>query len=548
MMRSREARFSWLPLAAAFLSLAPAASAVTIDWVTVGDPGNPADTQVMGDGTTGYGAVAYSYRIGKYEVTNAQYVEFLNGKAASDPLLLFNSGENHIHQGIFRSGSPGSYTYSAVAGREDWPVNHVSFYDALRFANWLYNGQGDGDTETGAYTLLGGTYVPSNGATVTRNAGAKIFLTSEDEWYKAAYYDAATTSYHAYPFADGFNGAACEVPAGSTSHSANCDGIVGDDIFSFPTDVGAYINSPSPSGTFDQLGNVWEWNEAIANNTYKHRSLRGASFRDGIQSLSSSSRANAPPASENMHIGFRVATVIPEPSTGLLLAGGIAALSAVRRRHYRSLKYRTSFNTIIFVAVLVLGPKPGFGTTVNVDLDGAPSGTLVVGLGASFAQTFMGQTVVDSRGISGVPDAPLALDPAGGMLIVDIIDTGVSPATETLHPQPELIAPLSVLLDSPATSVSWIMGLAQNGTVDIDFFDPAGNLVNSVHQALVPGYNFYTYGAFGAFSGFTIFNNMDRRGLRYTTFSYQAVPEPSTALLLATGLAAIAVRRRTTPH
>ena len=37
------------------------------------------------------------------------------------------------------------------------PVNYVDFYDALRFANWMNNGQGNGDTETGAYTLLGGT-------------------------------------------------------------------------------------------------------------------------------------------------------------------------------------------------------------------------------------------------------------------------------------------------------------------------------------------------------------------------------------------------------
>jgi hypothetical protein len=61
-------------------------------------------------------------------------------------------------------------------------VLDASFFDALRFANWLNNGQGNGDTETGAYTLLGGTPVPSNGATLARNAGATIFVTSEDEW------------------------------------------------------------------------------------------------------------------------------------------------------------------------------------------------------------------------------------------------------------------------------------------------------------------------------------------------------------------------------
>ncbi len=73
----------------------------------------------------------------------------------------------------------------------DKPVNYVSWYDSIRFANWLNNGQGTGDTETGAYTLLGGTPTPSNGVSITRNAGATWFLPSEDEWYKAAYHQPA---------------------------------------------------------------------------------------------------------------------------------------------------------------------------------------------------------------------------------------------------------------------------------------------------------------------------------------------------------------------
>src|SRR6185295_16310335 len=100
---------------------------------------------------------------------------------------LYNTsmGSGSEFGGITRSGSSGSYTYSAIAGRENMPVNFVSCFDAIRFANWMNNGQGSGDTESGAYTLLGGTATPSNGFTVTRNAGATTFLTTEDEWYKA---------------------------------------------------------------------------------------------------------------------------------------------------------------------------------------------------------------------------------------------------------------------------------------------------------------------------------------------------------------------------
>jgi formylglycine-generating enzyme required for sulfatase activity len=72
------------------LLIASAASAVTMAWTPIGNPGNRADTAVMGDGTTGYGSVPYAYNIGTYEVTNAQYTEFLNAKAKSDPLDLWN--------------------------------------------------------------------------------------------------------------------------------------------------------------------------------------------------------------------------------------------------------------------------------------------------------------------------------------------------------------------------------------------------------------------------------------------------------------------------
>ncbi len=60
------------------------ARAVTIDMVTVGDPGNTADT-------TTYGAVADAFQIGKYEVTIGQYTDFLNAVAATDPYSLYNA-------------------------------------------------------------------------------------------------------------------------------------------------------------------------------------------------------------------------------------------------------------------------------------------------------------------------------------------------------------------------------------------------------------------------------------------------------------------------
>jgi sulfatase modifying factor 1 len=308
------------PLAAgAALSLligSATSTAVTMAWTPIGNPGNAADN-------TGYGAVGYAYSIGTYEVTNAQYVEFLNAKAASDPFGLYNTSMGAgFGGGITRTGVSGSYSYSAIAGRANMPVNYVSFYDALRFANWLNNGQGAGDTETGAYTLLGGTATPINGGTVTRNALATIFLTSENEWYKAAYYSALSTSYFEFP--TGSDTQTSCAPPSATANSANCNSAVGD-----LTIRGSYTGSASPYGTFDQGGNVWEWDEAIISGSC--RGIRGGSFGNIALFLSASVVPGCDdPTHESSTAGFRL-VLIPEPSTGLLVIAGLLGIAGSRR-------------------------------------------------------------------------------------------------------------------------------------------------------------------------------------------------------------------------
>ncbi len=294
-----------------------------IDWVIVGDPGNAADD-------TGFGAVATAYRIGEFEVTNAQYVEFLNAKAASDPLELWPDAGGGI-QNIGRIGSPGSYTY--LTSQPSRAVHHVDFYDALRFANWLHNGRGNGDTETGAYTLLGGTPLPSNFSSLTRNPGAEFFVPSEDEWYKAAYYDALSESYFDYP-AGSDTQIVCAA-AGPTPNTAACGGGLPVN----PSVVGSYTGSASPYGTFDQGGNVAEWTEGTIPSTIL-RVLRGGSKASDPSSLGASSRVPTTSTRDDSVPGFRVASRLPDvPSMhpiGLYLALpillAVAALMAPRRR------------------------------------------------------------------------------------------------------------------------------------------------------------------------------------------------------------------------
>lgn len=74
-----------------FLSALPigsASAAVDIDWVTVGSPINACDPKGVSDC---FGAVSYEYRIGRHEVTNDQYAEFLNSVASTDTNGLYNT-------------------------------------------------------------------------------------------------------------------------------------------------------------------------------------------------------------------------------------------------------------------------------------------------------------------------------------------------------------------------------------------------------------------------------------------------------------------------
>jgi len=302
-----------------------------LETVTVGDPGNDPDTRY---GTPGYGSVGYAYNIGKYEVTAAQYADFLNNKAATygDPYgygLYNKSMAGTYGCKIQRSGdgTPADpYVYTVA---DDWanrPVNYISFWDACRFANWLHNGQGNGDTETGAYTLNG--YSSEDDRTIYRNANWKWAVTSEDEWYKAAYYKGGGTNASYWVFPTQSNTPPTHKAPTSGANSANYMHVVGQ-----TTNVGAYTGSASAYGTFDQAGNVWEWNEAIVydGSDHAYRGQRGGSYYNLGYTLPASNRYYTAPTLESSLLGFRV-SYVPEPSPIIALAGGLISLLGMRRR------------------------------------------------------------------------------------------------------------------------------------------------------------------------------------------------------------------------
>ena len=287
-----------LALLASISLVSPAKALVSINWTNIGNPGNAADP------TYGGGAVSYVYNIGTYDVTNAQYVEFLNAKGASNSAGIYNSTMgwtggtytygNYTFGNIIQSGRSGSYTYSVSSTYANNPVVGVSWFDAARFCNWLQNGQGSGDMETGAYTLNGAN---SSGQIILANTNALIRLPTVNEWYKAAYYNGATGTYSLYP--DGRN----NVTPADANYSYINGGV-----------VNVNYGTPSSYGAYDMGGNVWQWNDYF---WYEYtlpydstRGLRGGAWDNSCgyysDALTPKHSLSCDPAFVSSYIGFRV--------------------------------------------------------------------------------------------------------------------------------------------------------------------------------------------------------------------------------------------------
>jgi formylglycine-generating enzyme required for sulfatase activity len=334
-------------VAALLGSLAVSAHAqVTLDMVTVGNPGNANDT-----GGTRNGAVAYSYQIGKYDVTIGQYASFLNAvdPNGTNPNGIYNSSmatDLNIAGISYTSGASTGSKYAVISNggnSSNRPITYVSWFDAARFANWMTNGQGGGDTETGAYTLNGAT----SGNAVAANPGAAFRLPTNDEWYKAAYYSpnyggVGVAGYYAYATQSN------TAPGNQIGGTANQANYAPGGVYSvtqvagysasqnYLTDVGAFSGSGSFYGTFDQSGNVYQWND-LNGTSGSSRGMRGGYwFNSYPVYLSSSDSYSFDPSREDNVLGFRLASpvAVPEPSTCAMALAGLACggYSLFRRR------------------------------------------------------------------------------------------------------------------------------------------------------------------------------------------------------------------------
>jgi sulfatase modifying factor 1 len=296
---------------------------IPFEFITVEHVGNAADS-------TGYGRVTYAYRIGKYEVSLSQYAAFLNAVATTDTYGLYNPtlGTDLNVAGISRSGAPGAYSYSVI-GDGSRPVTYVNWFDAARMANWMHNGeptgsQGPSTTEAGAYSLNGAT-----SGIINRNPGARVYLPSEDEWYKAAYHDPSLNGgsggYWLYPMRSNATPGnhIGSLPNQANYYTANSapGGLLSvtqqntiNSSQNYLTAGGAFSASASAYGTFDQAGNVYEVLDAASGS---NRIIRGGTWwannSGALLQMQGSGRTQIAPGTENNVFGFRLAgSSIPE--------------------------------------------------------------------------------------------------------------------------------------------------------------------------------------------------------------------------------------------
>ena len=224
------------------LVLVAVSTSTFADFVTIGG------TDVAADSATGYGAVNYSYQISQYEVTGAEF----GAAVAADPNV-------------------GNYSSDSLNA----PAEYVSWYEAVKYCNWLTSG----NAYLGAYTHSGGLFAGIDRAGAISTYGTVYVLPTEGEWYKAAYWTGNESDPWSL-YANGTDTAPIWGTANGWNYYNGEDYAYGGDTWA----VG--YGAQEQNGTYDMMGNVLEWTESSFDAS--ERVLRGGfngSSKLGLRSL-----------------------------------------------------------------------------------------------------------------------------------------------------------------------------------------------------------------------------------------------------------------------
>lgn len=288
------------------------ANSFEIEFVAIGDPGNPTDAT---GNPNPAGSVAKAFRMGKFEISE---------------------------QMINKANALGGLGITINARGPDKPATSASWNEAARFVNWLNTSTGNppaykfavqpgevgynANANADLWSVGDPGYDPNN---LYRNSLARYFLPSADEWYKAAYYDPTSGVYYDYPAGSDI------APTGVGSGTAAGTAVYTQPFGNGPADI-MLAGGLSPYGTMGQGGNVFELEETDFNllngPSTDARGLRGGYWSSGALNLLSTNRVSSAPGNQQNFIGFRVATV-PEPSA--LVLGVLAGLGLLSRRQAR---------------------------------------------------------------------------------------------------------------------------------------------------------------------------------------------------------------------
>jgi len=350
---------NWLaPTAAALLTASAALAQVDpasgIDFVTVGAVGNSpwAGNGDPDDQAVGRGGVNYEYRIGRYEVTTANWVEFMNAawdRPVSDRIPFVGQPAFWGAAGT-TPNTPGGFRWTVPAGSELRMVSGVSWRTAAIYCNWLHNGK---SLDRAAF--LSGAYDVSTFGTATpfgftdqleRSPGAKYFLPTWDEWLKASHYDPNKQN------SDGSIGGWWQYAnmrdtpltygpppsfGGDGTGMANA-GFTLPGFAELLIPLGSYPTQQSPWGLLDTAGGTVEWMETAivgaVSGIPQFRMLDGSYFGSSPGSAQALDtfryRGGEFPSIAFLDFGFRIGAVVPSSGTLVPMVGAIV-LSRRRR-------------------------------------------------------------------------------------------------------------------------------------------------------------------------------------------------------------------------